>query len=94
MLFLILPSHKMKQTNKKKQPQIKPTTKKKKKKTNDFTWAANPNLASQRLFHLERLIGKPSIPLIEIYLFTTYVYGTEEDGIEEKVRQRRKKPSN
>lgn len=94
MLFLILPSHKMK-TNKqtKKQSQTK-SNQQQKNPTTDFTWATNPNLASQRLFHLERLIGKPSIPLIEIYLFTTYVYGTEEDGIEEKVRQRRKKISN
>lgn len=93
MLFLILPSHKMK-TNKQKNNPKPNQTNDKKTPTTDFTWAANPNLASQRLFHLERLIGKPSIPLIEIYLFTTYVYGTEEDGIEEKVRQRRKKISN
>jgi len=34
---------------------------------------------------------KSSIPLTETYLFTTHVYGTEEDGTEEKVRLRGKK---
>lgn len=60
MLFHILPGHKMEQ---------------KKNSTTYFTWAASTNLASWRLFHLDRLIRKVQYSIKRnLFIYNTCIW--------------------